>query len=227
MIRVLLVDDHAILRSGLRSLLADQPGLEVVGEAGRGEELLQLLPTTPADVVLLDLNMPGMEGVEIIRQLRAHHPAVQVLVLTVTAGEERVIQMLSAGAHGYLLKSAGLKEMVYGIRTVAAGHTFLCSEVGLATLQKLHEGAETMAKQLDGLPVAHRLMPADPPVTLSRRELEVLRLVADGFTNQEMADLLFTSKRTIETHRQNIITKTGAKNTASLIRLAISEGLIS
>ncbi|ALW85211.1 hypothetical protein AUC43_08950 [Hymenobacter sedentarius] len=227
MIRVLLVDDHAILRSGLRSLLADQPGLEVVGEAGSGEQLLQLLPTTPADVVLLDLNMPGMEGIEIIRQLRAHHPAVQVLVLTVTAGEERVCQMLSAGAHGYLLKSAGLKETVYGIQTVAAGRTFLCSEVGLATLLKLHEGAETMARQLDGLPAGHRLTPTDPRVTLSKRELEVLRLVADGFTNQEMADLLFTSKRTIETHRQNIITKTGAKNTASLIRFAISEGLIS
>ncbi len=216
MIRVFLVDDHAVLRSGMRSLLAEQAGLEVVGEAGNGLELLAQLPTTPADVVLLDINMPGMDGLETTKQLKEHYPAVHVLVLSMLASEAFAYQMLDAGARGYVLKNAGLDEIVHGIRVVSGERLFLCAEMGLDALQKLRECTS-------GPPPAA----GQKPGGLSKRETEVLQLIAQGLTNQEIADKLFTSKRTVETHRQNIIEKTKMKNTAALIRFAVSEGLIS
>jgi DNA-binding NarL/FixJ family response regulator len=216
MIHVFLVDDHTVLRSGLRSLLADQSDLSIVGEASNGIELLAQLPDTPTDVVLLDVNMPGMDGLETSRQLQEHYPNVQILVLSMLDSIEHVIRMLDAGAAGYLLKNAGLDEIVHGIRTVAAGRPFLCSELGLVALNKLRviESETTYSE-------------AKATAGLSKRETEVLQLIAEGLTNSEIADKLFTSKRTIETHRQNIIAKTQMKNTASLIRFAVSEGLVA
>ncbi|RZK61721.1 MAG: response regulator transcription factor [Hymenobacter sp.] len=215
MIRVFLVDDHALVRSGLRLLLSAQPDLLIVGEAANGQELLAQLPTTPADVVLLDMQMPVMNGPETARQLRAQHPAVQVLALSMLDQEEYIWQMLDAGAKGYLLKSAGPEEISTGIRTVAAGGEFLSTTAGLAALHKLRTS----------------LLPPTAPNSLagglSRREQEVLQLIASGLTTGEIADKLFVSKRTVETHRQNVLDKLNAKNTAALIRLAMSEGLIS
>jgi DNA-binding NarL/FixJ family response regulator len=216
MIRVFLVDDHAVLRSGLRSLLADQPGLSVVGEANNGVELLEQLPQQPTDVVLLDINMPRMNGPQTAQQLQEYYPQVRILVLSMLSGTEYIFQMLDAGAMGYVLKNAGLDEIVHGIRTVASGRLFLCSEVGLSALNKLRD-----------VPEAPSLTSISKQNALSKRETEVLQLIAEGLTNQEIADRLFTSKRTIETHRQNIIAKTQMKNTASLIRFAVSEGLVA
>ncbi|RZJ86796.1 MAG: response regulator transcription factor, partial [Hymenobacter sp.] len=116
MIRIFLVDDHAVLRQGLRALLADQPGITIVGEASNGQELLDQLPTIPADVVLLDLNMPGMGGLETTQHLQKHHPAVRVLVLSMLSSAEHILQMLDAGAQGYVLKNAGLAELTFGIQ---------------------------------------------------------------------------------------------------------------
>jgi len=166
--------------------------------------------------VLLDINMPVMNGPAAALQLQEQYPEVKVLVLRMLDDEEHVFQMLDAGALGYVLKSAGLDEIVHGIRTVAAGRHFLCSEVGYAALYKLRNGADYPATSTT--PAAGGL---------SKRETEVLQLIAEGFTNGEIADKLFTSKRTVETHRQNIITKTQMKNTASLIRFAVSERLVS
>ncbi len=214
MIHIFLVDDHAVLRTGLKPLLSSQPGLSVVGEASNGLELLEQLPTTPADVVLLDVNMPGIDSAEITHQLAEHYPAVNVLVLSMISNEEYIFQLLNAGARGYILKKAGLDEIVHGIRTVAAGRPFMCSELGLAALHKL------------------RGAPAGPPPAprrrsdLSRRETEVLQFIAEGFTNQEIANRLSTSKRTVETYRQNIFAKTRTKNTATLVRFAMCEGLL-
>lgn len=127
MIRVFLVDDHALVRSGLRLLLAAQPDFTIVGEAGNGLELLAQLPTTPTNVVLLDVNMPGMGSPETLRHLQAQYPAVRVLVLSMLDQEAYIFQMLDAGARGYLLKSSSLEEISTGIRTVAAGDQFLCT----------------------------------------------------------------------------------------------------
>ncbi len=136
MIRLLLVDDHAILRDGLRSLLAAEPGIDVVGEAGNGAELLGLLATTPADVVLMDINMPVLDGFATMPELRQRFPAVKVLVLSMLDNEHYVARMLDAGALGYVLKNAAFREIAYAIRTVAAGHPFLCTDIGLAMLYK-------------------------------------------------------------------------------------------
>lgn len=217
MIRLFLLDDHAVLRQGLRLMLTSEPDLLVVGEAGRGGELLAQLARTPVDVVLLDLCLPDASGVEVTLQLRQQYPAVQVLVLSSTTDPSKVRELLAAGARGYALKSVKLAELAHGIRTVAAGRPFLCSELGLAALQQVLNGPATgVAPGPPAIEAAHRLLTA--------RELEVLRLLAEGLSNQEMADRLFMSKRTVETHRQNLIAKTQARNTAALVKLASRYG---
>ncbi|RZK63206.1 MAG: response regulator transcription factor [Hymenobacter sp.] len=215
MIRVFLVDDHHLVRSGLHLLLATQPDLEIVGEAGNGLELLAQLPTTPTDVVVLDLNMPGMDGLETTRRLREQYPQVHILVLSMLNQESYVFQMLDAGAQGYVIKSMGIAEISSGIRTVAAGGQFLCTDAGRATLRRPSESP--------GEPV---MVAAPAPGTLSRRELEILQLISDGSTTNEIADKLFISKRTVETHRQNMLEKMQASNTAALIRIAVRKGLV-
>jgi len=215
MTRVFLVDDHTVLREGLRNLLADEPTLTVVGDASDGQQLLDQLPATPTDVVLLDLNMPGLDGLATTRRLREDFPDVRVLVLSMEVHELSIGQVLAAGALGYVLKNADKGEILVAIQAVAAGKRFLCSELGLLALDKL------LAIAAPG-PV-----PAEVDNGLTQREQEVLQLLADGLTNQEMADKLFTSKRTVETHRQNILEKTGAKNTAALVRYAARRGWLS
>ena len=210
MIRLFLVDDHAIRRDGLRALFELDPSLHVVGEAESGEQLLAQLPTTPCDVVLLDLHMPGLDGLATTRRLRAEFPAVQVLILSMADHERAIGQVLAAGAAGYVLKNAGHEEIVAGVRAVAAGQRFLCSELGLIMLEKL---------------LAVTPEPAPPLVSgLTAREQEILRLVADGLTTAQIAEKLFTSPRTVESHRQNIMAKTGTKNTAALVKAAASQG---
>lgn len=218
MIRVLLTDDHTILRNGIRALLTLQPDLEVVGEAGNGQELLNLLESTPADVVLMDINMPVMDGFTTMQHLREQYPELRVLVLSMLDHESYVHRILGIGAHGYVLKNADITEISHAIRTVAAGRPFLCTELGLELLNKLMRTSGVVAE-------GNRLKSGGGD--LSKRELEVLHLIAEGLTNAEIADQLFTSKRTIETHRQNIIEKTQTKNTAALIKFAVSNGLLN
>lgn len=216
MIRILLVDDHTIIRDGIRALLSEQEDITVVGEAGNGKDLLEMLAHTPADVVLMDINMPVMDGVEATQQLQEHFPEVRVLALSMLDHEEYVNRMFDAGAMGYVLKNAGKMEIVYAIRTVALGKQFLCAELGIKFLAKLMK-----------TPTQDPSAPAKKLDALSKRETEVLQLIAEGLTNAEIAEKLFTSKRTIETHRQNIIEKTQAKNTAALISYAVRQGLLN
>jgi len=215
MIRVFLVDDHPIVRDGIRSLLEREPALQVVGTAGNGQELLDQLLTVPADLVLMDVNMPVLDGYATALRLREEYPDVRVLALSMQAEELYIGRLLEAGARGYLLKSAGKEEILHAIRQVMDDKLFLCSEIGLAMLHKvLHwngGGAAETPKKND---------------LLSKREMEVLQLIAEGLTNAEIADRLFTSKRTVETHRQNLLEKTQAKNTAALVKMALSDGLI-
>ncbi|TGD81579.1 response regulator [Hymenobacter wooponensis] len=215
MIRVILADDHTILRDGIRALLAGEPDMEVVGEASHGQGVLDLLADTSADVVLMDLNMPVLDGFATMPLLQEHYPGVRVVVLSMLDSENYVHRILQAGALGYVLKSAESSEIIFAIRTVAVGHSFLCTEVGMAVLNRLVK-----------IPNADAVLASRKSGDLSSREMEVLRLIAEGLTNAEIADKLFTSKRTVETHRQNIIEKTQAKNTAALIRYAMSQGLI-
>ncbi|WP_303311276.1 response regulator transcription factor [Hymenobacter sp. BT730] len=214
MIRIFLVDDHTIVREGLRSVLSSEPTITVVGEANNGQELLEMLPTTPADVVMLDMNMPVLDGLATTIQLREAFPDVRILVLSMISHERSIGQLLDAGAHGYVLKNADKGEIIVGIHTVASGKQFLCSEVGLAMLRKVLT-LETVSTDEE-----------KKPGGLSFREREVLQLIAEGMTTNEIAEKLFTSRRTIETHRQNLIEKTKVKNTAALIRYAMEQGIL-
>lgn len=215
MIKIFLVDDHALVRSGLKAILTSEPELMVVGEASNGQELLDQLPTTPTDVVLLDMNMPVLDGVATAARLSEEYPEVRILVLSMLGDEHHIGQVLDAGAHGYVLKNADKGEIIVAIHTVAAGKFFLCSELGMSMLRKVLANVEGTSGTTDA-----------KSSSLSFREREVLQLIAAGLTNQEISDKLFTSKRTIETHRQNILEKTQAKNTAALIRYAMQHGMI-
>ena len=213
MTRLFLVDDHPVVRDGLRTLFQQDPSLQVVGEAENGEQLLAQLPTTPCDVVLLDLHMPGLDGLATTRRLHAEFPDLRILILSMADHERAIGEVLAAGASGYVLKNAGHEEIVAGVRAVAVGQQFLCSELGLTMLEKLLTGTAKPAPQLMS--------------GLTAREQEILRLVADGMTTAQIAEKLYTSPRTVESHRQNIMAKTGTKNTAALVKTAASQGWLS
>jgi len=214
MIRLFLVDDHTIMRDGLRALLARDPELQVVGEAGHGQELLDRLPAAPADVVLLDLNMPVLDGLATTQRLRIEFPEVKILVLSMHLHERYVGQLFEAGARGYALKNDEISELVLAIQTVAAGRQYLCNELSLRMLDKVLVTPVSPPE------------PAKNPYNFSRRETEVLHLLAEGLTTSEIAEKLFTSKRTIETHRQNMLEKSQARNAAALIKMAMSQGVL-
>ena len=213
MIRLFLVNDHPVLRDGLRALFEQEDALRVVGEAESGEQLLAQLPATPCDVVLLDLHMPGLDGLATTRRLRAEFPDVRVLILSMADHERAIGEVLAAGASGYVLKNASHDEIVTAVRAVAVGQRSLCSELGLTMLGKVLAGAPAPA--------------ALPASSLTAREQEILRLVADGLTTAQIAEQLYTSPRTVETHRQNVMEKTGTKNTASLVKAAVSRGWLN
>ena len=215
MIRVFIVDDHTLIRDGLRALLDADPLFRVVGEAGNGQALLDQLPAVAADVVLLDLNMPVLDGLATTLRLRAEYPDLRILLLSMMTHERTIGEALAAGAHGYVLKNADKYEVVAALRGVAAGKRFLCSEIGLGLLEKLLQQE------------SREESPRTPPgAALTHREREILQLVASGLTNQQMADQLHTSKRTVESHRQNMLEKTGVPNTPALVKYAMEHRLL-
>jgi len=215
-IKVILVDDHTIIRDGLKALLKDNKDIVVVGEAGTGRELINMLPTTDADVVLMDINMPELDGFETTAILKEQNSDLKVLILSMLDHENYIAKIMDTGASGYLLKNTGRDEMVCAIKIVATGGQFISSAISINLLKKLQNPNYKPA-------VSEEKQTKD----LSQREIEILKLIADGLTNAEIADKIFTSKRTVETHRQNIIEKTKAKNTAALIKYAIGKGIIS
>ncbi|MGV3539676.1 MAG: response regulator [Rufibacter sp.] len=215
MIKVVLVDDHTLIRDGLKSLLNTEPTIEIIGEAENGQKLLDLLETTRPDVIMLDLNMPVMDGYQALQHLQDRYPQIKVLVLTMLDQDSYVHKVRASGALGYVLKTAGRDELVHAIKTVASNNSYICSEIAVNLLNKANNPAE-----------APHNGAAKPSLDLSKREMEVLRLIAEGYTNAEIADKLFASKRTIESHRQHLIEKTKARNTATLVKIALQQGLI-
>ena len=207
-VRLLLVDDHEMVRAGLRTFLGLQPDMEVVGEAGTAEQALALVPRLRPDIVLLDLVLPGMSGLEAVRRLRSAHPEVKVVVLTSYAGQDSVLPAVRAGVSGYLLKTRAAEDLVQAIREVSRGTLYLSPGVSREVLQA-HLNGEAV--------------PADP---LSTREREVLQLIAEGKSMKEIAALLTISVKTVETHRMRLTGKLEIHDTASLVRYAIRRGMI-
>lgn len=213
-IDVILAEDQNIVRTGLKILLEKQ-NFNVMAEAANPDELIQYLAKgAHADVVVLDPSLCNADSLELIHTLKESYPATLFLIFSIIDREEHVIQMMENGASGYLLKSIGADEMMFAIIHVKAGGKYLCAQMSLKLL-------DYAAARIKGTK-AH---PGN--VALSKRELEVLVLIADGLTNQEIAGKLFTSRRTVEGHRKNLIEKVGAQNTATLIRYAVKHGLVA
>ena len=210
MVRLLLVDDHELVRAGLRRLLADTPDMEVVGECASGEEALSMTRELKPDVVLLDVSMPGMGGMETTRKLLQVHPEVKIIVVTVHVQEPYPTRMLEAGAAGYLTKSCAIDEIVNAIHTVMRGECYLDPEV-----------ARTMA--LARVPGSSRQSPFEK---LSQRELQVMIMVTRGHSIQEISDALCLSPKTISTYRYRLYEKLGVHNDVELTHLAVRHGLI-
>jgi two-component system response regulator DegU len=212
-IRVLLVDDHAVLRDGLRSLLSLQEDIEVVAEAGDGQEAIVCAGQYRPDVVVMDIAMPHMNGLEATRQILARYPGTRVLVLSQHDDERYVLPCCQVGASGYLLKSAAADELVKAIRIIGAGGSFLPPQIAGSVLNAYRSlaGAQTQT---------------DAPV-LTEREREVLSLVAQGCTSKEIAERLVVSHKTVMCHRANIYEKLGIRNQAGLVRWAIEHGLVT
>lgn len=205
MIRLLLVDDHKIVREALSSVLEREPDIAVVGQAGDGETALQLVAELMPQVVLMDIAMPGISGIEATRQIVAKFAGVNVLALSTYFDRRIVTQMLEAGAGGFVNKAAGRDELLQGIRAVAAGKPYLCQEIA-SMLVKPQGGTETQ---------------------LGRREIEVLQQLVDGSTSAEIADRLHIATSTVEVHRRNIMRKLDLHSVAELTKYAIRQGLIS
>jgi len=204
-IRILVVDDHPVVRTGVRGMLDSHADFEVVGEAADGAEAIAQVEALAPDVVLMDLRMPGVDGVEAARQIRARHPGVQVLVLTTYDTDDDIVRAVEAGAVGYLLKDSPREELFRGVHAAARGESVL---------------AATVASRLMGR------MRAPAGQSLSAREVEVLMLVAEGRPNKEVARALFISETTVKTHLAHIFTKLGVDDRTAAVTVALDRGII-
>jgi DNA-binding NarL/FixJ family response regulator len=210
MIRVLIADDHQMFVDGLKSLLVEEKEMCVVGEAKNGYEVLEICDQEQVDIVIMDINMPLMDGIQTSRKLSKKHPSVKILGLSMYNDRDYISDILKAGALGYVLKNTGKESLLNAIATLQSGSSYLSEEVSktlLSGFMKNHSGEQMIEK-------------------LSDREREVLDCIASGLTTHEIADKLFISKNTVETHRKNLLYKLKAKNTAELVNNAYKQRLI-
>ncbi|HOM82347.1 MAG TPA: response regulator transcription factor [Armatimonadota bacterium] len=213
-IRLLLADDHAILRSGLRLLLSEQPDMEVVGEAADGEEAIEKTRELNPDILLLDITMPGVGGLEVLERIKKECPQVRVVVLTMHDDESYMERVMASGGSGYVLKKAADTELISAIRAVHQGGVYLHPSMTRALVNQLQRRSAAQERQ-------SRL-----ESKLSEREREVLKLIAEGYTNKEIADMIFLSVKTVETHKAHIMDKLELRSRAELVRYALDNGLL-
>jgi DNA-binding NarL/FixJ family response regulator len=210
--RLLLVEDHTILREGLKSLISAHPQFQIAGEADDGEKALKIAGKINPDLVLIDLSMPRMNGLDAIREIRRQSPNTKILVLTVHKAEEYVFESLKAGADGYLLKDAGTSELMLAMENILAGKNYLSPGISRHIV--------------DGYLRAKQAAPAGPTQnTLTRREKQIVKLIAEGHKTRDIADFLHISEKTVETHRSNLMKKLGAHNAAEVTAYAIENKL--
>jgi DNA-binding NarL/FixJ family response regulator len=206
-VKIVLVDDHALFRNGLKGLISMREGYEVVAEAGDGGEFLDMLPTLEADVVFMDISMPNVGGEEATRKALSLYPDLKIVTLSMFGEESYYTRMVEAGAKGFLLKDSSIEEVFEAIDTVVAGGDYFSQRL-LSSMSNRLRGTELSSGEL------------------SSREIEILLAICRGLSNQEIAEELFISKRTVDAHRANILEKTGCKNTASLVVYAIRNQLV-
>ena len=211
--KVLIVENHAIVRQGIRALLSYTDDMEVIAEAVDGRDALRLARETQPDVILMDIRMPNLNGVDACRQILREVPSTHIIALTLLTDRESVQGMFDAGAKGYLLKDSGLDELLLAVRTVLKGETYLAIDLG--------------GPSIDGYQDPDEMAGAHGRQRLSSREREVLQLVAEGRTTRQIADELNISVKTVETHRHNLMQKTGLRSIADLTKYAIRTGLTS
>ncbi len=209
-IRVLVVDDHAIVREGICALLARREDMQVVGEAADGKHAIEAVLRLKPDVVLMDIAMPGMNGLDATREIHARSPLTRILVLTQHENKEYILPLLHAGAVGYITKDARANELTTAIRTVYEHGAYLQPSITSALVNALAESAKA----------------SQPSPMLTDREIQIVQLIAEGLINREIADRLGISVKTVDTHRSNIMEKLGVHNTAELIKYAIRAGIV-
>lgn len=209
-VRVVLADDHTLVRSGIRRILEAQPGFQVVGEAADGQEAVALVRETAPDVVVLDLNMPGSGGLDVLPALKSAHQPVKVVVVTMHGGREYVARAMKGGADAYLLKDSAVQDLVTAVDAVLEGRPYFSPSIQ-ALMAELLRGETTSPTRA---------------TTLTDREREVLNWLARGLSSKEVAHRLDISVRTVETHRANLMHKLGVKSVAVLIQVALREGII-
>lgn len=210
-VRIALVDDHTLFRSGLVGLLSQHPRYEVVADVGSGEEFLTILPHTDLDVVFMDISMPGIDGSETTRRALAERPELRIITLSMYGDEHFYSLMVECGASGFLLKDSDIEEVYAAVDAAMAGDSYFSPALLDSMTRNMSRLATTVSCDEDAL---------------SEREIEILVEVCRGLSNQEIADKLFISKRTVDKHRANILEKTGCKNTANLVVYAIKNRLV-
>jgi len=213
-LNIVLAEDYTILREGLRALLSAEPGFEIIGEAQNGREAVRCVERLEPDLLLMDLSMPRMSGMDAIREIKNRYPEIKIIALTVHKTEEYLLTTLKAGADGYVLKDATHEELVMAIRNVMSGKSYLSPGVSEKVIEGYLEGRESQRA-------------ASPWETLSQREREVLKLIAEGFKNKEIAEDLCISLKTVEKHRANLMKKLDLHNAAALTVYAVQKGLVN
>ena len=211
--RIILADDHPLLRQGLMKIIQENSSLQVIGEAGDGMELLRMLPKADPDMIIIDISMPNLRGTEAIPRIKALHPRVKILVLTMHGDKEYLCQAIAAGADGYLLKEDSDSELFKAIETIRQNKMYISPLLNDLTREDWAERCRLKDK-----PFAVK--------SLTPREREIIKLIAEGKSSKEIADILFISYRTAERHRANIMGKFGLKKTADLVKFALEKGYV-
>lgn len=211
-LKIYLVDDHKLFREGLKLLLSTQDFVHHIYEASNGREFIESLSLVDCDVVLMDIEMPEMNGIEATREALRLHPDLKIIVLSMYGDEQYYYKMIDAGAKGFMFKNTGIENVITAIKKVAAGENFFSEELLFSILNNMRDSNKTETES--------------PDSEISEREMEILYHVCKGKSNQEIADELFISKRTVDKHRANLLSKTGCRNTAALVMYAIKNKII-
>jgi two-component system response regulator NreC len=211
-IKVLVADDHTILRQGIKSLLANEKEIEVIGEAKDGREALTIIEETLPDVILMDIAMPGLNGLEATRRIKKKFPRMKVLVLTMYTNEEYIFQILNAGANGYLVKETAFQDLISAIKAVYKNEAFMSPSISKKVINSYIKRAQKDEEETCEI--------------LTTREREILQLIAEGNSSKKIAELLFISPKTVETHRTHIMDKLNIHNRTGLVKYAIRKGIV-